>query len=122
MVKQVGPTKFTAYAMLTATAGVFAHFLLAGRIQQLEAVYTYWWYGLLLAVVATVIPTFMLAVAMKKIGSNNFAIISAIGPVSTIIQAYFILGEKIFMAQIIGTILVVVGVLLIGWNRKTESV
>ena len=29
MVNQVGPTKFTAYAMLTATAGIFVHFLLA---------------------------------------------------------------------------------------------
>ena len=33
---------------------------------------------------------------MKQIGSNNVAIVSGIGPVSTIVQAHFILGEKIF--------------------------
>jgi drug/metabolite transporter (DMT)-like permease len=33
-------------------------------------------------------------------------------------QAHFILGEKIFAEQIIGTILVIIGVLLIGWRRK----
>ncbi|MCR6722012.1 MAG: DMT family transporter [Chitinophagaceae bacterium] len=53
---------------------------------------------------------------MKKIGTNNVAIISAIGPVSTILQAHWILGEPIFFAQVLGTILVVIGVLLIGWK------
>jgi hypothetical protein len=47
---------------------------------------------------------------MRRIGSNNVAIISAIGPVSTIIQAHFILREKIFPAQIAGTLLVIIGV------------
>jgi drug/metabolite transporter (DMT)-like permease len=55
---------------------------------------------------------------MKRIGSNNVAIISAVGPVSTIIQAHFILGEKIFPAQIFGTLLVIFGVILIGWKRN----
>jgi drug/metabolite transporter (DMT)-like permease len=60
----------------------------------------------------------MLSNGMKRIGSNNVAIISAIGPVSTIIQAHFILHEKIFPAQIAGTLLVIFGVILIGWKRK----
>ncbi len=77
----------------------------------------YWHYGLLLAVVATVLPSFLTAQGMKRIGSNNVAIISAIGPVSTIIQAHYILGEHIFAAQIAGTLLVIAGVLLIGWQK-----
>jgi drug/metabolite transporter (DMT)-like permease len=118
MIKEVGATKFTAYAMLAATAGIFIHFSFAGRLQQLEQAGNYWWYGLLLAVVATVLPTFLISLGMKKIGTNNVAIISAIGPVSTIVQAHFVLGERIFMAQLIGTALVVVGVLLIGWKGR----
>jgi drug/metabolite transporter (DMT)-like permease len=66
--------------------------------------------------VATVIPTFLISAGMKRIGANNVAIIASIGPVSTIVQAYFVLGEKIFTAQIIGTVLVVLGVVLIGWR------
>ncbi len=97
--------------------GVFIHFAIAGKSEQLQAAGEYWWYGLLLAVIATVIPSFLISKGMKKIGSNNVAIISGIGPVSTIIQAHFILGEKIFMAQILGTVLVIAGVLLIGWKR-----
>ncbi|MGC4036907.1 MAG: DMT family transporter [Chitinophagaceae bacterium] len=116
IIPQVGATKFTAYAMLASTAGVFIHFALAGSMQRLENATGYWWYGISLAIVATVIPTFLISIGMKKIGSNNVAIISGIGPVSTIIQAYWVLGEKIFTTQIIGTILVVTGVLLIGWK------
>ena len=100
LIPTVGVTRFTAYAMLSSTAGVFVHFALGGTVQKLQEAGTHIWYGLLLAVIATVLPTFLLSNGMKRIGSNNVAIISAIGPVSTIIQAHFILGEKIFPAQI----------------------
>lgn len=115
----VGGTKFTAYAMLASTAAVFTHFLFQGSYMDLKAGAELWGYGLLLAIVATVIPSFMISDGLKRIGSNNVAIISSIGPVSTIIQAHFILGEKIFAAQIAGTILVIAGVLLIGWKSQT---
>lgn len=116
MVNQVGVTKFTAYAMLSATAGIFIHFLVAGGLAQTEKMADAWQYGLILALVATVIPTFLLSLGMKKIGTNNVAIVSAIGPVSTILQAHWVLGEAIFFAQVFGTVLVIAGVLLIGWK------
>ena len=37
--------------------------------------------------------------------SNNVAVVSGIGPVSTILHAHFVLGEKLVMAQVIGTLL-----------------
>jgi len=114
----VGATKFTAYAMLASTAGVFLHFLLAGNYQNMPAGDSFWGYGFLLAIVATVIPGFLMSNAMKRIGSNNVAIISSIGPVSTLIQAHFVLGERIFIEQIIGTVLVITGVLLTGWKGR----
>lgn len=114
----VGGTKFTAYAMLASTAGIFIHFMVQGSYTELKTGAGLWGYGILLAILATVIPSFMISNGLKRIGSNNVAIISSIGPVSTIVQAHFILGEKIFAAQIAGTVLVVVGVLLTGWRRK----
>jgi drug/metabolite transporter (DMT)-like permease len=36
--------------------------------------------------------------------------------VSTILQAHWVLGDPIFIEQVIGTVLVIVGVLLIGWK------
>jgi drug/metabolite transporter (DMT)-like permease len=104
--------------MLSATAGVFVNFLFVGNIETLNSGTGLWWYGLLLAIVATVIPSFLISNGMKRIGSNNVAIISSIGPVSTILQAHFILGERMFAEQIIGTLLVIAGVLLIGWKSR----
>ena len=121
MIQTIGATKFTAYAMLASTAGVFVHFILAGRYEILDNSSEFIWYGLLLAIVATVIPSFLISLGMKKIGSNNVAIISSIGPVSTILQAHFILNEHIFAAQIAGTILVVSGVVLIGWKYSKSA-
>ncbi|HEU4472320.1 MAG TPA: DMT family transporter [Flavisolibacter sp.] len=117
LVPQLGSTKFTAYAMLSATAGVFLHFAFQGNYDVL-AQRELWWYGILLAVLATVLPSFLLAGGMKRIGSNNVAILLSIGPVSTIIQAHYVLGEAIIPAQIAGTALVVAGVLLLGWKEK----
>src|SRR5262245_4444445 len=61
IIPQVGVTKFTAYAMLASTAGVFIHFALAGNMATLENATGYWQYGISLAIIATVIPTFLLS-------------------------------------------------------------
>jgi drug/metabolite transporter (DMT)-like permease len=104
--------------MLAATLGVFIHFSITRSINDLSAGRAVWEYGLLLAIIATVIPSFLLSAGLKKVGANNVAIISSIGPVSTIIQAHYFLGEEIFLAQIIGTALVVCGIVLLGWREK----
>lgn len=120
VIPRVGPTRFTAWAMLASTAGVFIHFAIAGNYTALQQSTHLWGYGILLAIVATVIPTFMISAGLKRIGANNVAIISGIGPVATILQAHFILGEEIFTEQIIGTFLVIAGVLLIGWQSQKK--
>ncbi|MFN8254016.1 MAG: DMT family transporter [Ferruginibacter sp.] len=121
IIPMVGPTKFTAYAMLFSTAGIFLHFLLAGNYSILKSGSEYMGYGLLIAIVATVIPSWLVSAGTKSIGSNNVAIISTIGPVSTILQAHFILGEPVYTVQIIGTVLIVTGVLIIGWKPKEKN-
>lgn len=118
MVQRVGVTRYTAYAMLAATAGIFINFILTHTIQTIPFSFTLTWYAIALALVATVLPSFLMSNGMKRIGSNNVSIITSIGPVSTIIQAHFFLGEKIIAAQILGTTLVIAGVILIGWHSK----
>jgi len=118
IIPKVGASKFTSYALLCSTAGVFLHYTLRGNYEPLRNSMHLWWYGILLAVVATVIPTFLLSLALKKIGANNVAIISSIGPVSTILQAHIFLGEPVFTSQIIGTALIITGVLLLSIKPK----
>ena len=121
LIPKIGASKFTAYVMLAATIGVLMHFFIASDYKELQITKELTVYSLMLAVIATVIPSFLIAYGMKTIGANNTAIVTSIGPVSTILQAHWILGEHIFTAQIIGTILVIAGVLLIGWKQKTGT-
>ncbi|MFT3749692.1 MAG: EamA family transporter [Agriterribacter sp.] len=112
MIPQVGASRFTAYAMLAATVGVFIHYAIQEKAQIFQLSSAHWVYGVYLAVFATVLPTFMLSYGMKQIGTNNVAIISTIGPVSTIMQAHFILDEPLFTEQLLGTALVISGIFL----------
>jgi drug/metabolite transporter (DMT)-like permease len=116
--QKVSSGLFTAYAMLAATVGVWVHFAFKSNTGIFPLRNELWMYGIGLALVATVLPSFMISYGMKKIGSNNTAIVLAIGPVATILQAYIFLGEHISALQMLGTVLVVAGVLMVGW-RKT---
>jgi drug/metabolite transporter (DMT)-like permease len=121
LVHKAGATRYTAYAMISATIGIFVHFLLTKKVADIQFTTTLTWYSIALAIIATVIPSFLMSNGMKKIGSNNVSIITGIGPVSTIIQAHFLLGEQILLLQILGTVFVVIGVVLIGWKPKNVT-
>lgn len=121
LIPRVGANRFTAYAMLSATAGIFIHYLLKGDYDFGSFTKEHYTYGILLGLFTTVIPVFMVSGALKRVGSNNVAIVSGIGPVSTIIQAHYLLGEPIFPAQLAGAVLVIAGIILIGWKSHHES-
>jgi len=69
--------------------------------------------GLMIALIATVLPSMMLNMGIKRLGSNKVSLVSSIGPVSTIFLAWLILGEPITFLQVAGTALVLLGVLTI---------
>jgi drug/metabolite transporter (DMT)-like permease len=119
MIPKVGATRFNAYAMLAASGGIFLHYLVEKGIGGFDWTGEKVQFGVMLAIFATVLPSFFLTAGMKRIGSNNAAIISSIGPVSTIAQAYFFLGEPVHGPQILGTVLVVLGVTMIGWKSSS---
>ena len=121
LVQAAGATRYTAYAMLAASVGVFIHFMLTRSVTDIHFSSTLIYYAIALALVATVIPSFLMSAGMKRIGSNNVSIITSVGPVSTIIQAYFLLGEKVLFLQVAGTILVIAGVVLIGWQTQKNQ-
>jgi drug/metabolite transporter (DMT)-like permease len=128
VVPVLGAAKFTTWSMLAATTAILLHYSIRQAVTGSsflpagEGTGALWTYGILLALMATVIPSFMLSAGMKRIGANNAAIVTSIGPVSTILQAHFVLGDPIFFEQVIGTALVIAGVLLIGWKVRAEPV
>ena len=74
--------------------------------------------GFLMAVFATVIPSFLVSISIKLINSSNFAIVAGIGPISTIILAIIFLNETITIIQVIGVVIVIFGILFVSRNNK----
>lgn len=112
LIPRIGAQRFTALAMIVSSLAIFAHFAVSGgKIAgyPLE-VYAL---GFLLAIVCTVLPVFLLAEGIRRIGSSTSAILGTVGPVSTIALAYLLLGEPISARQLAGTALVLVGATLV---------
>lgn len=112
LIARTGATAFTALAMLSAATGIFVHYLARADFST-HFTAPLLGYGLLLGIIATAIPSFMISRGIKSIGAGNSAIVASIGPVSTIIQAHFFLGEPVGLLQILGTLLVIAGIILI---------
>lgn len=119
LVPSMGAPIYTSVAMMGASIGIFAHYIIANHfMSDSSAIYynipdSIQWYVFSLALIATVIPSFLLSMGMQRVGSNNLAIITSIGPVATLFQANWILGESFHWQQFVGTGLVILGVLLI---------
>jgi len=74
-----------------------------------------------MALLATVLPAFLLARGIALIGSGPAAIVSTVGPVSTILLAYLFLNEAISCAELVGTALVVVGATLVASSSQRKK-
>jgi drug/metabolite transporter (DMT)-like permease len=120
LIPKVGAAKFNSYAMTFACIGVLLHFFLFSNDTIFNLPPLVYIYSVFMAILSTVIPSFLVSEGIKRIGSNNAAIVGSIGPVSTIIQANIFLYEPVTSAQIIGTLLILVGVFMIGRQKKTS--
>ncbi|HEY8937944.1 MAG TPA: DMT family transporter [Cyclobacteriaceae bacterium] len=118
LIPVVGAAKFNSYAMTFACIGVLVHFLISGKESLFNLPTQVYVYSVAMAILSTVIPSYLVTEGIKRVGSDNAAIIGSVGPVSTIIQAYFFLQEPILALQIAGTILILAGVLLIGKKKQ----
>ena len=117
---RIGTMRFTAYAMVVASAASLLQFAAMRPLSALALPSRVYELSIAMAVFSTVLPVFLLSFAIRRIGSGSASLIGTIGPVSTIYMAYAILGESISLLQIVGSSLVLVGVLIISLNSKRE--
>lgn len=117
LIPQVGASKFNSYAMSFASVGVFLHFALFSNVSLFHLPSLVYVYSFLMAVFSTVIPSYLVTAAINRMGSDNTAIVGSVGPVSTIVLANIFLGEAITFWQLAGTLLILVGVLIIGKQK-----
>jgi len=65
----------------------------------------------------SVLPMWMVMRAMELIGSAHTAQVGMIGPVSTVMLAVWLLGERFTLPLLLGTVLVLVGVALLARQK-----
>ena len=75
-----------------------------------------------MSIVCTIIPSILIAEAIRIIGSSNVAVLGSIGPISTIIMAVIFLNEQITIYQIIGTVVVIMGISMLGRKKKVPVI
>ncbi|PHI21605.1 hypothetical protein CEQ90_01975 [Lewinellaceae bacterium SD302] len=113
---RIGSIRFTSLAMIAAATAVLSHAAIQGAVILGLSPIVYG-YGFAIAIVATVIPSYLLTEGIKRIGAGNAAILGAIGPVATIILEYLVLEETLNLQQWAGAILIITGVVVIGRNK-----
>jgi drug/metabolite transporter (DMT)-like permease len=113
LIARVGSMRFTAYAMSAASAACIAQFFLLRPLSALDVPAPVYGYAIAMALLSTVIPVFMIAEALKRIGANSVAIIGALGPVTAIAFGWLGLEEVMTPLQLAGSALVLVGVVVI---------
>ena len=119
LLHRLGTTRVTAWATGFASLAVIAQFLLLrpaaslllqpARIQGL---------AVLMALFCTVLPIWLVAEAVRRLGAGPAAVIGSMGPVYTMVLAYLLLGEPLGPWQLLGAALVILGVRQI--SRPTQ--
>jgi drug/metabolite transporter (DMT)-like permease len=117
MVKRVGSMRFTAYSTVIATIPALIQFFALEPAGALDLPPAVWGYAIILATASTVLPLFLQAEALNRIGANHFALIGAIGPVSVAITSALGLDEPFTAMQALGGALVIFGVLLVSLKK-----
>jgi drug/metabolite transporter (DMT)-like permease len=118
LVRRVGSARFTAYTMIASTVPAVVQFALLELASALELPERVWWIALVLATVCTVLPVLLVAESLKRIGANQFALIGALGPVTTVLADFLFLEGQLGAAQLAGGVLVIAGVLLVTLKRS----
>lgn len=109
-VKRIGSQLFTCLGMSAAGCGAFVHYLIEKGPVMPSVTGEVWALAAALAVLATVLPSFLLNAALGRIGAQATSMIGVISPVATIALAVAILGEAFTIHDAIGTALVIAGV------------
>jgi drug/metabolite transporter (DMT)-like permease len=120
-IARIGAMRFTAYAMVVASAASLLQFVVMRPLSALDLPLRVYELSIAMAIFSTVLPVFLLSFAIRRIGSGSASLIGTIGPVSTIFMAYVFLNESISLLQIAGSTLVLGGVLIISMSSKREG-
>ncbi len=122
VIKRLGATMFTAFGMSIASIAFLTHSGIEMAFQAPPPVTANgYWLALTLAIVCTVIPSFMIAEAISRIGPGPMSAVGGIGPVVAAWAAVVILHEPFGWPHFIAMALTIAGVWLLAKPKLTRT-
>ncbi len=103
VIRRVGSMRFTGIAVGFSCGFMLVHVFAtrpAGTLLHLPA--AVYGEGVILALLGTVAPALLLSLGLGRTSPPQFAIIGAVGPVTTLLLAWAVLGEQPNAAQALG--------------------
>ena len=116
-IKRLGSMRFIAWAMLASSVFVLAQFASTRPFAALAVPPAIHALALTMAIFSTVLPTWLIAESIKRMGANASSLVGSLGPVFTIGLGALILGEPLHWIQLVGAALVLGGVTLVTLRR-----
>jgi len=121
VIARLGSARFIAWAMLASTLFVVAQFLLTRPLAALAVPRSIHAISLAMAVFSTVLPTWLIAESIRRMGANAASLVGSLGPVFTIGLGAMILGEAVHAIQLAGAALVLGGVMLVTLKPRSAA-
>jgi len=121
VIARLGSSRFIAWAMLASTAFVLVHFALTRPLAALDQPIRIHHLAFAMAVFSTVLPTWLIAESIRRMGANAASLVGSLGPVFTIGFGATMLGEPIDALQLVGAALVLGGVLLVTLKGRAAA-
>lgn len=122
MIKRLGSMRLTAWATLVACVLCVAQALVLRGHLLFQQPWEVQGIALATAIFCTVMPLFLINASVARLGAGRSAQVGMIGPVWTIFLGAVILGEPVGWLQLVGTAVVIAGVMILaGAGRKAGA-
>lgn len=111
----IGSGLFTCIAMTSASFVALGQFALVRPMSALSVSPHVLMLSVLIAIGATVLPTFLMNAALSRISAQANSMISTVSPVATMVLAFVILGDTATALEMAGAAVVLVSIGLFTW-------
>lgn len=121
MIGRVGPQRLGALCMMVSTACISVQFLAGYPLGALAQPAPVIWIAVLTSIFCNVLPVYLYGYGVNLVGAGKAAVVSSVGPVSTLVLAGVFLGESTGPLQVGGLCLVVAGTLKLGMDMNKST-
>ena len=119
--RQAGSVSFIVWAISAASLALLIHFMIFNDPNELIISTKAWVYLLLMTAFTSVLPLFLFSEGIRRIGTERAAILSTVGPPAAIFLAAYLLGESMNWIQIIGSVLIIIGIVVVEYRANAQA-